>query len=117
MMQRKQRLLDQGFISKVEYEQAAVDYQAQLENIDADKKVTSSAIRCEVTGEGDAQRIAPEFSGKYLLVECHESNAGQPDSRSKLAWLQDLNIFVPVAQQLGDKPERLVTLENVSVTR
>ncbi|MHC9002769.1 hypothetical protein [Enterobacter adelaidei] len=92
-------------------------YQAKLENIDADKKVTSSAMRCEVTGEGDAQRIAPEFSGKYLLVECHESNEGQPDNRSKLAWLQDLNIFVPVAQQLGDKPERLVTLENVSVTR
>ena len=35
MMQRKKRLLDQGFISKVEYEQAAVDYQAQLENVRA----------------------------------------------------------------------------------
>lgn len=35
MMQRKQRLLNQGFISKVEYEQSKVDYQAQLENVNA----------------------------------------------------------------------------------
>ncbi|WP_434062888.1 hypothetical protein, partial [Escherichia coli] len=35
MVQRKKRLLDQGFISKVEYEQSLVDYQAQLENVRA----------------------------------------------------------------------------------
>lgn len=35
MMQRKQRLLNQGYISKVEYEQSKVDYQAQLENVNA----------------------------------------------------------------------------------
>ncbi len=92
-------------------------YQAQWDDIDSDKKVTSSSLRCEVTGQGDAHGIAPQFSGKYLLVECHETHEGQPGSSDKLAWLQDLNIFVPVAMQLGDKPESSVTLEDVSVTR
>lgn len=92
-------------------------YQAQWDNIDSDKKVTASALRCDVTGKGDAQSIASEFSGKYLLVECHETQEGQPGSSDKLAWLQDLNVFVPVAQQVGDKPESSVKLENVSVIR
>ncbi len=92
-------------------------YQAEWQTIDSDKKVTAANLRCEVTEEGDAQRIAPEFSGKYLLVECHSTNEGQQDSSSKLAWLQEFNLFVPVAQQLGDKPESLVKLEKVKVIR
>ncbi len=92
-------------------------YQMQLDAIDSDKKVTTSTLRCEVTGEGNAQSIAPEFSGKYLLVECHGTTQGQADSSSKEAWLQDFNVFVPVAQQIGDKPEGRVKLENVSVIR
>lgn len=92
-------------------------YQAQWDDIDSDKKVTASALSCNVTGEGDAGKISPQFSGKYLLVECHETNEGQAGSHDKLAWLQDLNIFVPVAMQVGDKPESPVTLQDVSVTR
>lgn len=92
-------------------------YHAQWDNIDSDKKVTAAALRCDVTGEGDAHSIASEFSGKYLLVECHETHKGQQDSNNKLAWLQDLNVFVPVAHQLGNKPERLVKLEDVNVLR
>lgn len=92
-------------------------YQAQWDNIDADKKVTAATLRCDVTGEGDANSIAPEFSGKYLLVECHEANEGQPEISNKLAWLQEFNVFVPVAMKVGDKPESSVKLENVSVIR
>lgn len=92
-------------------------YQAQWDAVNSDKKVTSSALRCDVKGEGDAQGIAPQFSGKYLLVECQETHVGQPRSSNKLAWLQDLNIFVPIAMQLGDTPESAVILEDVSVTR
>lgn len=92
-------------------------YQAQWENIDADKKVTAARLRCDVTEEGKANSIAPEFSGKYLLVECHEMNEGQQESSNKLAWLQDFNVFVPVAMHLGNKPESSVKLENVSVIR
>lgn len=50
MMQRKKRLLDQGFISKVEYEQAAVDYQAQLENVRAQQANVNIAQKAERDG-------------------------------------------------------------------
>ncbi|WP_286740835.1 efflux RND transporter periplasmic adaptor subunit [Acinetobacter sp. UBA1496] len=50
MMQRKQRLLDQGFISKVEYEQANVDYQAQLENVRAQQANVNIAQKAEREG-------------------------------------------------------------------
>ncbi|WP_413676311.1 hypothetical protein [Pantoea dispersa] len=92
-------------------------YQAQWESIDSDKKITSSGLRCKVTSMGDAKSIADEFSGKYLLVECQQTDSGQVGSRVRLAWLQDLNVFVTVAMQVGDKPESLVKLENVSVIR
>ena len=92
-------------------------YQAHIESIDADKKVTASALRCEVTAEGDANTLSPVFGGKYLLVECSATNEGQVSSSDKLAWLRDLNFFVPVTMQLGDKPETPVKLENVSVIR
>ena len=92
-------------------------YQAQWDSIDADKKVTAATLRCNVTKEGDANSIAPEFSGKFLLVECHETNKGQQESNNKLAWLQEFNVFVPVAMQLADKPESSVKLENISVIR
>ncbi|WP_237734438.1 hypothetical protein [Pantoea ananatis] len=75
-------------------------YQAKWESIDADKKGTASALRCDVTYKGEAHEIAPEFSGKYLLVKCDETDEGQPSSSDKLAWLQDLNIFVPFATQI-----------------
>lgn len=97
---------------------AGQHYKAQWNSIDSDKKVPiSGALRCEATVEGEASRLAPEFTGKYLLVECQQTDKGQPKSNSKAAWLKDLNVFVPVTQQLGDKPESQVKLENVSVIR
>ncbi|WP_291370759.1 MULTISPECIES: efflux RND transporter periplasmic adaptor subunit [unclassified Acinetobacter] len=50
MMQRKKRLLDKGFISKVEYEQANVDYQAQLENARAQQANVNIAQKAEREG-------------------------------------------------------------------
>lgn len=67
--------------------------------------------------EGDARNIASEFSGKYLLVQCHETHQGQLKISSKQAWLQDFNVFVPVIIQLGDRPESSVKLENVNIIR
>ncbi|WP_244664946.1 hypothetical protein [Candidatus Symbiopectobacterium sp. 'North America'] len=97
---------------------AGQHYKAQWNGIDSNKKVPASgALRCEVTAEGNADSLAPEFSGKYLLVEYQQTHKGQPISSSKSAWLKDLNVFVPVAEQLNDKPESSVKLENVSVIR
>ena len=50
MMQRKKRLLDQGFISKVEYEQSQVDYQAQVENVRAQQANVDIAVKADRDG-------------------------------------------------------------------
>lgn len=50
MMERKQRLLSQGFISKVEFEQSRVDYQAQLENVRAQQANVDISLKADQDG-------------------------------------------------------------------
>ena len=50
MMQRKKRLLEQGFIAKMEYEQSQVDYQAQLENARAMQANVDIALKADQDG-------------------------------------------------------------------
>lgn len=50
MVQRKKRLYDQGFISKVEYEQSQVDYQAQLENVKAQQANVDISLKANQDG-------------------------------------------------------------------
>lgn len=50
MVQRKKRLYDQGFISKVEYEQSQVDYKAQLENVKAQQANVNIALKATQDG-------------------------------------------------------------------
>ena len=50
MAERKKRLLDQGFISKVEYEQSLVDYQAQQENVAAQRANVEIANKANQDG-------------------------------------------------------------------
>lgn len=50
MMQRKKRLLDQGFISKVEYEQSELDYKSQLENVRAQQANVNIAQKANADG-------------------------------------------------------------------
>ena len=50
MMQRKKRLLDQGFISQVEYEQSQVDYRAQIENVRAQQASVEIALKADQDG-------------------------------------------------------------------
>lgn len=50
MVQRKKRLYDQGFISKVEYEQSQVDYKAQLENTKAQQANVDIALKADQDG-------------------------------------------------------------------
>lgn len=50
MVQRKQRLYNQGFISKVEYEQAQVDYQAQVETVKAQQANVDIAVKANQDG-------------------------------------------------------------------
>lgn len=50
MMNRKKRLLDQGFISQVEYEQSQVDHQAQVENLRAQQANVDIALKAQQDG-------------------------------------------------------------------
>ena len=50
MMQRKKRLLDQGFISKVEFEQSELDYKSQLENARAQQANVNIAQKANQDG-------------------------------------------------------------------
>ncbi len=50
MLQRKKRLYDQGFISKVEYEQSQVDYKGQLENVKAQQANVNIAKKADQDG-------------------------------------------------------------------
>lgn len=50
MVQRKKRLLDQGFIAKVELEQSQVDYRAQLENTRAMQANVDIAVKADQDG-------------------------------------------------------------------
>ena len=51
MVDRKKRLLDQGFISKVEYEQSRVDEQAQIENVRAMQATVDIARKANQDGQ------------------------------------------------------------------
>lgn len=50
MMNRKKRLLEQGFISQVEYEQSQVDHQAQVENLRAQQANVDIALKAQQDG-------------------------------------------------------------------
>lgn len=50
MVQRKKRLYNQGFISKVEYEQSQVDYTAQLETVKAQQANVDIAVKADRDG-------------------------------------------------------------------
>lgn len=50
LVQRKKRLFDQGFISKFEYEQSQVDYQAQIENVRAQQANVDIAQKANQDG-------------------------------------------------------------------
>ena len=50
MVQRKKRLYDKGFISKVEYEQSQVDYKAQLETVKAQQANVDISVKADQDG-------------------------------------------------------------------
>ncbi|AMW79560.1 efflux transporter periplasmic adaptor subunit [Acinetobacter sp. TGL-Y2] len=50
MVQRKKRLYNQGFISKVEYEQSQVDYTGQLETVKAQQANVDIAVKADRDG-------------------------------------------------------------------
>lgn len=76
-----------------------------------------SSLKCNVSEGGEAATFSPVFKGSYLRVACLQTTPGQPDVSSKLGWLKEYNVMLPISDRLGDKPESLVTLEDVRLAR
>ncbi|WP_200551288.1 hypothetical protein [Kosakonia sp. LAM2021] len=80
-----------------------------------DEKNTVINRRCEVTGSDDAHQVSSVLSGRYWKVACEIESDG--DTRKEtLAWLSDLNVFMPLTQWVKGK-EVPVKVTNIEVTR
>lgn len=86
----------------------------QLSDVD-DQKTEKSVLECKVSEGGEASRLASVLKGRYLQVDCEQSQKGQPRIRMKEGWLKDYNVMLPLSDQLGSKPEAAVKLENVTL--
>ncbi|TCB96686.1 hypothetical protein E0L21_23755 [Kosakonia quasisacchari] len=82
---------------------------------DKDEKNTVINRRCEVTGSDDARQVSSALSGRYWKVACEIESDGDTQKET-LAWLSDLNVFMPLTQWVKGK-EVPVNVTNVEVTR
>lgn len=82
---------------------------------DKDEKNTVINRRCEVTGSDDARQVSSALSGRYWKVACEIESDGVTQKET-LAWLSDLNVFMPLTQWVKGK-EIPVNVTNVEVTR
>lgn len=82
---------------------------------DKDEKNTVINRRCEVTGSDDARQVSSVLSGRYWKVACEIESDGDTQKET-LAWLSDLNVFMPLTQWVKGK-EVPVNVTNVEVTR
>ncbi len=78
-----------------------------------DKK-TVIQRRCEVTGSDDAHQINSAFSGRYWKVACEVESDNV--EHQTLAWLSDLNVFIPLTQWVKGK-ELPVKVSDVEIVR
>lgn len=96
-------------------------YQGQKTEVKTQSKSPSGdearmTVNCEVTTSGEASVLSPVFTGKYWEVSCKTVSTNETYS-TKSAFVQDLNIYVPLTSMNGDGQERPVRLEDVKVTR
>lgn len=82
---------------------------------DKDEKNTVINRRCEVTGSDDARQVSSALSGRYWKVACELESDGDTQKET-LAWLSDLNVFMPLTQWVKGK-EVPVNVTNVEVMR
>ncbi|CAI8715723.1 hypothetical protein [Kosakonia quasisacchari] len=82
---------------------------------DKDEKNTVINRRCEVTGSDDARQVSSVLSGRYWKVACELESDGDTQKET-LAWLSDLNVFMPLTQWVKGK-EVPVNVTNVEVMR
>lgn len=71
--------------------------------------------QCEVVGSDDARQIHSALSGRYWKVVCDIESDGK-DHKKTLAWLTDLNVFMPLTQSVKGKEEP-VTVKDLQIVR
>lgn len=123
MMQRKKRLLDQGFISQVEYEQSVVDYQAQQENVyaqqanvDIAQKATQDAvIRSPITGVITKRQVelGQTVSAGQTLFEIIDPSRLELQGQVPIEQQQALKVGHQIEYRIQGQP----TLYSATLTR
>ena len=125
MMVRKKRLLDQGFISKVEYEQSQVEYQAQLEtvraqtaNVDIAQKATlDGTITSPISGVITQRMVEPgqTVAAGQTLFEVVNPNKLEIHAQLPSDQQMALKVGHQIQYNIQGNPEKLTaTLSRIS---
>lgn len=84
-------------------------------DVGEEKKLNRLTERCEVMEKGDARALNAAFSGSYWRVSCEQEN-DEGKVKTESAFLNDLNIFLPLQRHLKGKMMP-VALSDVSISR
>lgn len=123
MMQRKKRLLDQGFISQVEYEQSQLDYRAQMENVRAQQANVDIALKADqdgtitspIHGVITQRQVEPgqTVAAGQTLFEIVDPN--QLEIQAKLP--SDLQAALKIGQKIEYQLQGQATIFNAQISR
>lgn len=123
MMQRKKRLLDQGFISQVEYEQSQLDYRAQMENVRAQQANVDIALKADqdgtitspIHGVITQRQVEPgqTVAAGQTLFEIVDPN--QLEIQAKLP--SDLQAALKIGQKIKYQLQGQATIFNAQISR
>lgn len=125
MVQRKKRLYDQGFISKVEYEQSQVDYKAQLEtvkaqqaNVDISVKANQDGIlKSPISGTITKRSVEPgqTVSVGQTLLEIVDTSKLEIQAKVSAEQQSALKVGNQIEYSLQGNPQKLTaTLTRIS---
>lgn len=125
MVQRKKRLYDQGFISRVEYEQSQVDYKAQLENVKAQQANVDIAykanqdgmIQSPISGVITKRDIEPgqTVSVGQTLFEIVDPNHLEIQAKLPIEQQAVLKVGYPIEYKIqGNSQDYTATLSRIS---
>jgi len=125
MVERKRRLFNQGFISKVEYEEAQVDYRSQQENVRAQQANVDIAqkadrdgiLRSPISGVITARQVEPgqTVSAGQTLFEIVDPSQLEIQASLPADQQQALKVGQKIEYQIQGNPAQLTaTLSRIS---
>ncbi|WP_286729896.1 efflux RND transporter periplasmic adaptor subunit [Acinetobacter sp. UBA1297] len=125
MVERKRRLFNQGFISKVEYEEAQVDYRGQQENVRAQQANVDIAqkadrdgiLRSPISGVITARQVEPgqTVSAGQTLFEIVDPSQLEIQASLPADQQQALKVGQKIEYQIqGNSAQLTATLSRIS---